>query len=240
MPRAGWCRECREWVWVDAEGACPHGHDADAVSHHYEAHPRVAAESADGLGRGQMPPEVNRFNWGAFLVPVLWGAGYRVWHLVAIWAFALLVPITLSAIVAVGVAGGSGVASASAVIGVTVASDVVVAYIRLWAGANANRLLWERESKRLEADPAARPRMGVALFLRRQRAWVVWGAIGAVLALAISYPAAVEAWKPYGLQSAALAEPVAFLAGQILLGLWLARQMRLENPSPTTVSGGAS
>ncbi len=238
MPRAGWCRECREWVWVDAEGACPNGHDAECVSHHYEADPR-AAEPVDAFGRGEMPPEVQRFNWGAFLVPVLWGVGYRVWHLVAIWAFALLVPLTLSSLV-LAASSGSGSPSVSAVIGVTVISDALVAYIRLWAGANANRLFWQREHARLEADATARPRVTIPVFLLRQRAWVVWGLIGAALALAVSYPAAVQAWKPYGLESAALLEPVAFLVGQIVIALWLARQMRLDNPGATAARDGAT
>lgn len=228
MPRAGWCRECGAWVWVTGNGGCPQGHAPDSVSHHYDSEPRAVVEIAEPFGEGPMPALVQRFNWGAFLIPALWGVAYGTWTLVALWAIALLVPLVLS--VMAGMTNGIAGVSASTAVGVTVASDALIAFIRLWSGANANRLYWQRESRRMDADPHARPRIGVGRFLKRQQLWVLWGAVGALLASALMLPSAIELWKPFGLGWAAVAEPAVFFGAQIVLGGWLAHRMRVENP----------
>jgi hypothetical protein len=187
-----------------------------------------------------MPSALHRFNWGAFLIPALWGFAYGAWPLVALWGIALVVPLALG--VAAALVGGSGTAaqSVSAAVAVTVASDVVVAYIRLWSGANANRLFWEREAERLTSEKWAKPKMSTPVFLDRQRAWVMWGVLGTILGLALSIPIAMQGWKPYGLQWAAFVEPALFLVAQVALGAWLAHRMKLEFPEPVVPAQGVS
>ena len=124
MPRAGWCRECGAWIWVDTADGCPSGHSPECVSDRYEAQPVEPASVHDAVGDGE-PPR----------------------------------------------------------------------------------------------------------FLGRQARWLVWGALGSVAATALTIPAAMSSWRPYGLAGAAVAEPVVWLAAEIALGLWLAGRMRLEHPA---------
>lgn len=37
MPKAGWCAECRDYVWVGADGGCSHGHGRPSLRGLYEA-----------------------------------------------------------------------------------------------------------------------------------------------------------------------------------------------------------
>ena len=236
MPLAGWCRECGDWVWVQGDGSCPGGHPADSVTSHYEASP-VPDPIAGGVGDGPVPAAMLRFNWGAFLLPALWGAGYGVWALVGWWVVVIALPLVLGVAVG-GVYGLSGATQMpfATLIGLTVLSDAVAAFIRLWCGANANRLLWERDSRMLDSGVASRPRFTVPVFLARQKWWVLGGILGAALGAALTWPSAVAVWKPLGLEWAVWGEPVAFLAGQVALGAWLARRMRAENPgTPASV-----
>lgn len=228
MSRAGWCRECGAWVLVTDDGGCPEGHSAESVTFHYDSRSREGLEAPEAFGVGSMPSAVDRFNWGAFLIPALWGIGYGAWSLLGLWAIAIIVPLLLSALAGIGSTSQS--VSANALIGVTVTSDTLIAFIRLWSGANANRLYWERESRRMELDRSAKPKVAVARFLKRQRLWVIGGTIGAVLSTALMAPSAYQLWTPYGLGWAAVAEPIVFLAAQIVLGFWLAHRMRVENP----------
>ncbi len=41
MPQAGWCDVCSANTWLDAEGACAHGHDASHISKVYETDPKT-------------------------------------------------------------------------------------------------------------------------------------------------------------------------------------------------------
>ena len=257
MPRAGWCRECGEWVWVDPEGACPAGHGPECISHEYDARPTDGdSDSAplpptpappapapepdsritDGVGEGPIPASMQRFNWGAFMIPVVWGVVYGVWPVVfASIATSTIIPLVLAFLASAFIPGAtSDNIPVQVLLGIVVVSDAASSFVRLWVGASGNRLFWRREFRRLDADPAAVARISTGRFLSRQRLWTVWGAVGVVLLLGVSAPGAYELWKPNGLGWAAVAEPVVFLLAQLALAVWLSRAMRHEHPIPVT------
>jgi hypothetical protein len=190
--------------------------------------PDEELQAGGGVGEGPMPSALMRFNWGAFLLPVLWGVIHGVWVVVALWFVATFAPLFLG--IVFGVARANGTVSMPALIGVTVVSDALLAFVRLWTGGSANQLYWERESKRLSADPLAQPKSDVARFSVRQRMWAIWGAVGLVVGTAFTLVTNYGTMKPYGLGAAFVAEPIVFLAAEIVLAVWLASRMRAEFP----------
>lgn len=252
MPRAGWCRECGEWVWVDADDACQHGHGADCVERVYEASPAApdgpdaeqrpelptgaplpdaAALRSQGFGDGEMPESLARFNWGAFLLPLFWGAVYGAWPVVGGWAMTLLVPLLLLSLMS---AGSSDVAP-SALLVAAVVGEVLAGVLRLWAGFSVNRMVWFRESRRLELVEGAKPRFSVVRYQLRQRLWIFAGVVlllmsfagSAIIGLATG-PAADSARARLELTPLDAAMSTVFLLGEIVLALWLAGKMREE------------
>jgi len=223
MPRAGWCRECGEWVWVDPGDACQFGHGPECVTDIHESEPQVPVE---GFGQGEMPATLLRFNWGAFLLPLFWAVAYGAWPIVAFWLFAPLVPLALSSLM-----GWDGTAATlSVLIGVTIVSEALGGLVRLWAGANANRLVWRNESLRLEIVEGAEPRFTIERFIGRQ---VTWARVGWVLmGVGAAAAAWLEAtsWGEYGLEVAGAFLPVVWLVAEIGLAGWLAGRMRAEYP----------
>ena len=190
-----------------------------------------------GVGEGPMLPSLMRFNWGAFFLPALWGVVYGVWPIVGLWLVASIAPLFLG--IVVGVTGSDGTVSIPSLIAITVISDAFLAYVRLWTGGSANKLYWERESRRLLADPAARPKSDCVRFKTRQRTWATWGVVGALISLGLTLAMNYSALKPYGysLSWAFVAEPVVFLGAQIGLGVWLATRMRAEFPEVEEAGG---
>jgi len=259
MPRSGWCRECGEWVWVDDEGGCQHGHSAEAVSRIHDADPQSPPTLGDGptgdvaardeapaappaddaiplslgaFGVGDFPARLERFNWGAFLLPALWGVVYGVWPIVGLWFAAAFAPLFLSIVFGVSQAGGAIVIPS--LIAITVVSDAFLAVARLWTGGSANRLYWNREAVRLRVKPGARPKFTLHTYPIRQRLWVLWGIAGLIGGLGFALVSNYRLMQPYGLGIAFVAEPIVFIAAEIALGVWLGRKMREQNPGTAT------
>jgi hypothetical protein len=199
--------------------------------------PTAYADEPQQFGVGIMPATLMRFNWGAFFLPALWGVVYSVWLLVSLWFLATFAPLFLG--IVFGVTGSNGSVVIPALIGITVVSDAGLAFVRLWTGGYANQLYWDREARRLAADPKARPKTDVNRFASRQRLWVVWGALGLSLAMAFTLVTNYAALKPYGLGWAFVAEPIVFLGAQIGLGIWLDGRMRAENAEARHPEGAA-
>lgn len=233
MPRAGWCRECDEWVWVDGEDRCQHGHGAECVDGVHEQPDPATLQRPFGVG--ELPRELARFNWGAFLLPPLWGFVYGAWPIILAWLAAIGIPLVIATIVADG--GKSALAQAS--VGLAVISEITMALLRLWAGMNANALAWKREVRRLELTPGAPPRTTVETFGSRQVIWVVIG--GALMALSvvsvIIYVAADgelgrQLREQIQLTRVEAGMSLVWLAAAFLLGLWLSVRMRAEADRP--------
>lgn len=250
MPRAGWCRECGDWVWVDEEGACVNGHPAESVSSLYEAEPSpedAPGEDADdgsaasdsgapvagshGFGVGDMPAALKRFNWGALLLPSIWGIVYGVWPVVSLWLLSLIAPYAIIALVAIG--GQEAVLSAAT--GITVVSQIVGAAISLYIGANATAMLWRKEQIRLELLPGAVPRFSIDQYLARQKKWIIAGVVVTLLSvtgLAIiglgGGAAADQVRTELGVTRIDAASAFVWLVAEVGLGFWMAAQMRKE------------
>lgn len=184
-----------------------------------------------GFGAGDMPMELNQFNWGALLLPLLWSVAYGVWPVFMLWMLGFVTPYVLISLV--GLAGQAAVASAA--VGITVVAQLIATAISLYIGMNASRMLWQKESIRLQLIPGASPRFSVAKFIARQRWWRTFGV--AVLGFSVAGLAII------GLSGGEVAEQVrsqmqvsridaglafVWVAAEIALGLWLAAQMRKE------------
>lgn len=233
MPRAGWCRECGEWVWVDEEGACQNGHGPECVGGIYDATPQelgVAGPQRD-FGSGEMPPELNRFNWAAMLLPSIWGIAYGAWPVVSLWLITFITPFVLVTIVGFG--GTDAVATWA--VGITVISQLVGAIISLYIGMNATAILWRKEHARLEIIEGSVPRFSIERYLTRQRLWIAFGVgitLMSVAGLAIiglaSGEVADQVREQMGVSRIDAAGAFVWLAAEVLLGLWLSYKMRKE------------
>jgi hypothetical protein len=262
MPRAGWCRDCGEWVWVDEQEACQNGHGPECVTGIHEAEPQpdpfqpaeqppadpaIAVASPapiaeQGFGVGEMPDSVYRFNWGAFFLPPVWGIVYGAWPVVTLWMLTLLVPLFATSLFGLAESGSTAAALATA----TVITEIIVGIARLWIGANASTWVWKREAARLQFFEGSQPRFSVGKFLSRQRVWL-WAGAGlqvfsgfSVLMLSIA-PAELFAQveKQWGMTRLDLGLSVLWLIAEALLGLWLASQMRKERPGTPRPAGDA-
>jgi hypothetical protein len=134
------------------DGSCPAGHAPEAVAGHIE------------LAEGEVLPAFPGFNWGAFLIPPIWGVAHGLWagvFFLPLWAF-----------VDNAIRGSADSALWMRVVAwLTFAGTLAfqVEYARV-----ANRLAWRR----------ACTRMSLATYARRQRLWAAAGAatFGAILA----------------------------------------------------------
>jgi len=237
MPKAGWCRECGEWIWVDEDGACQHGHGPECVDGVYDAKPQDPKPPSEAFfGAGEMPDDVYRFSWAAFTLPFFWGVAYGVWPIVLWWVGSLLLPIFLSALMI----SDMKTAPVALLVGITVASEAVNGIVRLWAAVNAQPLLWRKEAFRLEVLPDAKPRISVARFRSRQRIWAIAGWTLLILALVASVVVNYLQWKEYGLAIAGAVEPLVFVGAEVWLGVWLSIKMQQERPGlPGAAEGPA-
>lgn len=155
LPTAGYCVLCDRIVTRAADGTCPHGHPAVAVSGRLDVRP------------GEEPPQLPRFNLAAFALPPIWGPAHGQW------VGAIFLPLWLFADSAIRSAGEGGAAAAGAVV-----ITVVTLAAQFWFARRANGLAWRRVCEHVGiAQFAARQRVwavaatpvGVALL-----GWAVW------------------------------------------------------------------
>lgn len=233
MPRAGWCRDCGEWIWVEEDGSCQNGHGPECVGGIYEADPQeqVAGPEKD-FGVGEMPDDLYRFSWAAFTLPFIWGATYGVWPVVMWWLVASLAPIILASALGFDLE----TSPASTVIIVAVFSEAVSGIYRLWAGVNAHSLLWRRETVRLSVLPGSKPRFSIARFKKRQRTWIIVGWVLLIVALILSLAMNYVTWQGFGLSIAGAVAPLVFMGAEVWLGVWLSLKMVQERPGPADAS----
>lgn len=203
MQKAGWCRECGEWVWLEEDGTCPGGHGEECISNVHEpvrhesdvpeqgvpsaeavAHEPSEDEDQAGEGRSQAPLEMLGFGAGrmpAEIYAFSWGAFFLpvVWGIVyGVWPVVSVWLGTMLLPFAVSALFGLGTDStASQILGAAIVTEMCVAAARLWVGSNANMWLWRKESLRLTLLQGTTPRFSVAQFISRQRVWVIVGAV---------------------------------------------------------------
>lgn len=239
MPRAGWCRECDEWVWLSEDGGCQNGHDADCIENAYEAQPE---QRPRGVGEGDMPASFNRFNWGAFLLPAFWGLAYGSWSLVGLWMLALLTPSILALLL-----GGGEAQLAENTVSIVVISEFVAGAMRLYIGSVANGVFWRRENLRLKVIEGSTPRLSIDRFLGGQRTWTIVGAVVMALSFASALfvamaggDTAAELRSQLGITQVDAIASIVWLVAEVLLGWWLSGKMREDSLSPQDGAGTAA
>jgi hypothetical protein len=128
------------------------------------------------VGDGQLPPELNRVNWGAFWLTWLWAIFNGLWE----WALIILVSVFALDQFASGVAYWIGGLNA---VGWVIFVDrlfagVFGAAVSVVFGVWGNRLVWWRERRRIAASGGnpKRPRM-LDHYLGAQRGWTIAGFI---------------------------------------------------------------
>lgn len=188
------------------------------------------------FGSGELPRELNRFSWGAFLLPFFWGVVYRSWPVLTAWLLTLVGPSLI--LVAFGAGGENvefGLYSAA-----YITAQVFVAIVELWVGANAYRLLWKRDAVLMELV-SIKPRFTLERFLRRQRTWSIAGwsttLIGVVslimfvdLLTAEQRLEAFGVWERYDITEIGILVSVAWLVAKVVAAFWLDYSMRAEKP----------
>jgi len=241
MSRSGWCRVCGEWVQIGDAGTCPAGHSTE----HIERVHKIADSFVQGIrlrpfGVGKMPADLQRFNWGAFFLPYIWGIIYGSWPVMSAWFIAFISPSFIRGLLAEG--GGGELVGSAAVIAAAVAGQAIESAVRLWSGANATRLVWKHEALRLELLPNARPRYTIERYLTRQRAWRTISAILVIVPMGMAIGTLVSGdlppdisglqafyeWEKYGLTHIASVMMAVWLGAAMVLGRWLDTRMQDE------------
>jgi len=157
LRRAGYCLFCDQIRELGPEGGCVGGHPPEVVT------------CCAFLDPGDEVPQLPRFNWGAFLMPPIWGAGNGAW-----WGFILL-PVWVFADNALQAglrAGGAALVGGLAVAIATVG-------FQAWFGRRGFGVAWRRVCGRTSFER----------FLGQQRAWAwagaaFWLLVGAAYATA--------------------------------------------------------
>lgn len=175
------------------------------------------------MGDGEPPAGFDSFNWGAYLLPVIWGAAYGVWPLLGVWGLALLSSLFIAGMVPVV----GEVAEIGPLILASIVTSVLTSGVRLWAGYRANRLAWKR-NQRLAAvnEAAAARRPTVERFLGRQRTWAIVGWVIILGSTAAVLPVVYDTWQEYGLGVVGIAREVVWLLAEVGAAWWLAIKMR--------------
>lgn len=131
------------------------------------------------LGEGEFPARLDRVNFGAFLLAVLWAPWHRLWG----W-FAVFVALEILESV-VGLTGLTFFPGALAQLVAMTTFRIVYWTVTVAFAMRANRLVWARSGKVVADGDAAsnRPRPGsVSTYIAHQRLWTVAGLIGLILA----------------------------------------------------------
>jgi len=137
----------------------------------------MEARESDTFGSGPFPRRLNRFNWGAYLLPEVWPffngmpeIGIAYWSLVfGVATLTLSVPDR---------GGTQGL--------LLLLPELVVIVLTIALGARANAMRWMRQGRALEAE-RARVVFTTAQFLVWQRRWMIGGfvAVGFSVALVL-------------------------------------------------------
>lgn len=119
------------------------------------------------LGEGDFPPQLDRVNYGAFLLSFLWAPAHRLWG----W-FAVFVALeALESAIGFNAPILGGVFEQPLAL---LAFRIVYWAITLWFALQANRLAWSVARKRAESS---RPTPTLARYAAHQRAWTVAGIV---------------------------------------------------------------
>lgn len=125
----GYCIVCDRMVERSDDGGCPQGHPAEAVSGDVRLYDREAV------------PQLPRFNWAAFALPMVWGPAHGQWvgaAFLPIWVF------VDNAVVSAQAGGPAGV-GAIVIVAATLA-------FQAFHAKRANGLAWRRVCDRVSIE----------------------------------------------------------------------------------------
>ncbi len=160
--RVGFCIACNAIVPIGPDGGCINGHDPGSV--HATGEAPVDAEF----------PVMPRINWGAFLMPPIWGPAHHIWASIFFYPIWLLADTCLRT--AAGMGGWRGGLLATAVL-------IVMGGVEVWFAMTASGPAYARMAGRYSLER----------YLRRERTWA-WAMLPialAFIALATYYNVAI-------------------------------------------------
>jgi hypothetical protein len=133
-----------------------------------------AEQTGSRIGEGEFPPELDRVNYGAFLLAFLWAPVHRLWG----WFGVFLVLEALESAMGLSAPGFlGGVFERPAV---TVGFRIVYWTVTVAFALRANRLVWTQERKRAartKGESAPRRPALVSRYASNQRVWALVGLI---------------------------------------------------------------
>jgi hypothetical protein len=134
----------------------------------------VAEPTGSRLGEGEFPPELDRVNFGAFLLAFLWAPSHRLWGWFGVF-------VVLEAIEsAMGLSAPGFVGGVFEQPGVMVGFRIVYWMVTVAFALRANRLVWTGERKRAartNGESVPRQASLVSRYASNQRVWTFVGLI---------------------------------------------------------------
>ena len=126
------------------------------------------------LGEGEFPPELDRVNFGAFLLAFLWAPFHRLWG----WFSVFVVLEALESAMGLSAPGFLGGVFEQPV--VVVGFRIVYWTVTVAFALQANRLVWTQQRKRAartKGESVVRQRSLVSRYVSHQRVWTLVGLI---------------------------------------------------------------
>jgi hypothetical protein len=126
------------------------------------------------LGDGEFPSELDRVNFGAFLLAFLWAPVHRLWA----WFGVFVVLEALESVMALSAPGFLGGLLEQPV--VTVGFRIAYWTVTVAFALQANRLVWAKERKRAawtEDEPGQKARFLVSKYVSNERVWTLVGLV---------------------------------------------------------------
>lgn len=175
------------------------------------------------LGEGEFPRQLNRVNFGAFLLAVLWAPFHRLWGWFAVFA---VLEVLESAIALSAPRSFGGVFEQPAAM---VAFRIVYWTVTVAFALRANRLVWAKEHQRAtrargEAIPKRIPL--ASRYASNQRVWMIVGLI-LLVATPLSLLVGSVNSRPGAVVDVAVTVGIQAI---LLLGLSVYDRMRIVDP----------
>ena len=174
------CRFCGEWLNEQAKTVqCPYC--AEDISsndtkcpHCGENLKKKTENSYSRETNKDLPHNLDKFNWGAFLLNWIWGIGNKTW--IALWGqLAIGVASCLIYLIIMAIFANQSYTVIETVSGILgVINFFVCIAFDIWLGINGNKWAWENNYWKSQEE-----------FTRIQRNWAMWGCIivGVLIAL---------------------------------------------------------
>ncbi len=134
----------------------------------------VAETTGSRLGEGEFPPELDRVNFGAFLLAFLWAPFHRLWG----WFGVFVILEALESAMGFSAPGSLGGLFEQPV--VMVGFRIVYWTVTVAFALRANRLVWTEQSKRAartKGESVPRPPSLASRYASNQRVWTLVGIV---------------------------------------------------------------